>query len=155
MAVRNNGLKNESHMRNILRFSIIVGCLFFLTGCGINRDYAWRNVTRVENPGEELSSASKGYLQVYTETELPYDAGMGPELEYYWHLPYTIYTPDGKRFLSVTNHSSEPEFSEDPEIIELPPGKYVIKPSVKETKREIVGAIIKSGQTTVIHLQDN
>jgi hypothetical protein len=41
---------------------------------------------------------------------------------------------------------------EDPKLITLPPGKYVIVPETNMTKTEIVGVILEPGQLTEVHM---
>ena len=133
-------------MKNIM---MPIGVLFFfvIAGCASapEKTYHRTDVNRVVEP---IAPAPHGSLKVYTETD---DSSNGEPPHYYPHLPYMLYTPEGKKYKYVRNHwSSQDEY---PEIVELPPGKYVIVPETKFTKREIVGVVIEDGKMVEVHLK--
>lgn len=133
-------------MKNSLRF-MMLSCLLLVMGCATNRVYTWKDVARVVEPKTPVSTPG-GYLIVYTETE---EVGSFDEDTYYPHTSYMIYTADGKRLKRVANHLSRED--ENPELVRLEPGKYVIVPDVLFKKGNVIGAVIENGKTTEVHLE--
>ena len=111
------------------------------------KEYKWENVDRTVEPVHE----AHGYLRVYTETEQAASAAQN-EVQGYHHMPYTIYTSDGRKLKSVDNHISNED--ENPTLVELASGRYVVVPETHATKPETVGVVIKDGEITEVHLKD-
>ena len=130
-------------MRRVIILSMVLG-LASIVGCASTpKSYTWQDVKREVGPAVP---EPHGYLKVYTETTDTNDA----DVHRYPHLPYTIYTPAGKKIKWIKNSWSSTD--EYPEAVELAPGKYVIEPDVWTTKKEIIGATIEDGRTTEIHI---
>ena len=120
-----------------------------LAGCStVARQYHWQDVSRVVEP-EANSHIPHGSLVVYTERE---EVGTWTEDRYHPYSPYTVYSEDGKKVKYVDNRTSDQD--ENPERIQLPPGKYIVVPKTHLTKQEIVGAIIQDGKLTEVQLKD-
>src|SRR5262245_8953938 len=58
-------------------------------------------------------------------SQFSYPGASYADIEYLYHTPYTIYTPDGKLVQAVDNQSG-PMYT-DPTTVHLAPGKYSIK----------------------------
>ncbi len=130
-------------MRKIMILSIVFG-LVSIVGCAsTTKSYTRQDVNKEVGP---KIPEPHGYLKVYTETTDVNDA----DVHRYPHLPYTIFTPEGKKIMWVKNSWSSTD--KYPEVVELAPGKYVIVPAVWMTKREVIGATIENGKITEIHL---
>lgn len=134
-------------MRKISVFFWVIVLAVIGAGSVAAKDYTWENVDRTVEPIHQ----AYGYLRVYTETE----QAAGPaqtEIQGYHHLPYTIYTSDGRKLKSVDNHISNED--ENPTLVDLAPGRYVVVPESHSTKPETVGVVIKDGEITEVHLKD-
>ena len=133
-----------------MKFYLISG-LLLLAGCAtVSRNYTWQGVQRVVQPQKEIESLG-GNLIVYTET-VPADIFSEDSLHEY-HLPYRISDESGKSIRRIKNHSSP--YDPDPETVTLDPGKYVIVAESRTVRREIIGAVIERGKSTVIHSDES
>ncbi len=113
-----------------------------LTGCAsIGPTYTWQDIKKEVGPVEP-KPVTVAYLKVYTKTEEVNEDG------YLWvrGIPYTIFSSDGKRIKSVRNADGSPD------LVTLPPGRYVIVPDVWKPKNEITGAILVQGKLTEVHI---
>ncbi len=91
--------------------------------------------------------ATNGRLEVFSEIR-EYDED---DAYYFPHSPYTIYTADGKRVRYVWNHHNHED--ENPTVVKLPAGEYVIKADATLYGPVSVPVVIKPGQTTRVVLQ--
>ena len=132
-------------MKNAIKAAVLISGLMILAGCAASKIYTWKDINREVQPAIPVPN---GYLKAYTEMVEEYTEDSP---DYYMHIPYTIFTTDGKELKRVEN--SWPGHDEGPELIALPPGKYVINPDVKFTKKEIVGVTIEKGKVTEVHFK--
>ncbi len=93
------------------------------------------------------SSNGKGDLEVYTETQEYYE----DEMSWFPHTDYQIYTSEGKRLKRVWNHRNHED--ENPAVVALPPGQYVVKAWAERYGLVRVPVVIKAGETTRVILQ--
>ena len=127
----------------MMRHSIKVCCagaLCIVMGCTTARSVTWNDVSRIVEPRPDVPH---GYLRVFTPTSYG-----SSEDAYYPHTPYTVYTEDGKKVKRVENHSSRED--NDPETVELAPGKYVVVPQ-EGSKKDVVGVVIVDQKLTEVH----
>ena len=121
---------------------VLLAALWVVGGCAAARSYMWKDVSRVVEPQPDVPH---GYLRVFTPTSY----NTSSEDSYYPHTPYTIYSEDGKQVERIDNHSSRED--NDPETVELPPGKYVVAPQ-EGSKKDVVGVVIADQKLTEVHL---
>src|SRR6266436_7170110 len=88
-----------------------------------------------------------GYLMVFSAKEA---RGDGDDPIYYQHSDYFIYDSQGKRIKYVGNTTGH--FDEAPRLVQLPPGTYTVKARAECYDRDVLSVAIKSGHTTVVHL---
>lgn len=93
------------------------------------------------------TEGGKGGLQVFTETREYSD----DDVYYFPHSAYQIETPAGKHVRYVWNHHTFQD--EDPTLVALPAGKYLIEADAELCGRVLVPVIIKPGRTTRVVLQ--
>jgi hypothetical protein len=92
--------------------------------------------------------APEGYLKVYTATEDHKDGNV----HYLPHTGYTIYSEDGKTVVkNVANAIGTHD--EDPSLVQLPVGKYVVLAEAQHYGMVKIAAVIEPGQLTKIDLQ--
>ncbi len=93
-------------------------------------------------------STPKGFLKVYTATENHKDGDM----HYFPNTGYTVCSEDGRAVVKkVANAISIHD--EDPSLVQLPAGKYVVLAEAEESSKVRIMVIIKPGQFTKIDLQ--
>ena len=95
---------------------------------------------------EYPTKSAQGYLKVYSATDEFNDGG----LAYYTHSSYAIYTTDGKLFKTVENHISPND--EDPELVALPVGLYVVRAQSDRHGEVEIRVNVKARQLTVLDL---
>ena len=125
-------------MRYIIGRFITIVCLVGMAGFA--NAYTWQDVKQESGPVVQKPEA---YLKVYSEARVISDGDI-PKVN---RVPYTIYSADGKKLRWIAFND------EDPKLITLPPGKYVIVPETNITKTEVVGAILEPGQLTEVHMK--
>jgi len=125
-------------MRYVIGRFIAVVCLVGMASYA--NAYSWQDTKQEIGPTVPKPEA---YLKVYSEARV-YSDGDIPKVS---RVPYTIYSADGKKLRWIAFND------EDPKLITLPPGKYVIVPETNITKTEIFGAILEPGQLTEIHMK--
>jgi hypothetical protein len=123
-------------MRNIIGKLIIFVCL--VNTASYADAYTLQDNTQEVGP---VVSKSEAYLKVYSEV----NSSVG-DIDEVTRVPYKIYSPEGKLIKWVGFND------EDPRLITLPPGKYLIVPTTEKTKTVVVGANLVSGQLTKIHM---
>lgn len=92
---------------------------------------------------------SCGYLKVFSRTE---QSQWGEGSYYYIHTAYWIYDASGKRIRTVSNHDSS--IDEDPQKVELSPGRYVVKAWSDNDGLVTVPVVIKLARTTTVNLEE-
>lgn len=125
-------------MQNIVRK--FIGIVFWVVVASCSSAYTWQDVKQETGP---VVPKPEAYLKVYSEARVFRDGDI-PKVD---RVPYTIYSADGKKLRWIAFNDV------DPKLITLPPGKYVIVPETNLTKTEIVGAILKPGQLTEVHMK--
>ena len=98
-------------------------------------------------PAQGARSPGPGSLQVFTETREHDDDGV----YYFPHSGYQIYSSEGKRVRYIWNHHTFQE--EDPTVVTLPAGHYLVDAEAELCGRVAVPVVIKPGQTTRVVLQ--
>lgn len=100
------------------------------------------------SPGNGSASAQGlGRLQVYSETRQYID----DDIYYSPHSGYQIETPQGKRVRYIWNHNSHQD--ENPEVVALPAGRYLIQANAQLCGRVLVPVVIRPNQTTRVVLE--
>lgn len=125
-------------MRNLIGQFITIVCLVGMTSYASAAN--WQDIKQESGP---VVLKPEAYLKVYSEARVFKDGDI-PKVD---RVPYTIYSADGKKLRWIAFND------EDPKLITLPPGKYVIVPETNMTKIEIVGAILEPGQLTEVHMK--
>lgn len=101
------------------------------------------------NPTGVNNHASYGQLQVFSaltgRTE-------GNNPTWFQHTDYTVYNQQGKAVKHVANWTGH--YSGTPRVINLPPGKYVVKAEAEDYLWVAVPAVIVPGHVTRVHLDD-
>ena len=104
------------------------------------------------SPGQN-DHASVGYLEVFSATEENSPAGVSDGDGYYLHTGYRIYDSTGKMVEWVENHDGGN--NEDPQKVELAPGRYTIWAQSDEDGYVKVPVMVRPYQTALIHLEGN
>jgi hypothetical protein len=125
-------------MRYIIGKIIVIVCL--VGGASYANAATWADVQQQAGP---VVPKPEAYLKVYSEARVFRDGDI-PKVD---RVPYTIYSADGKALRYIAFND------EDPKLITLPPGKYVIVPVTNMTKTEIVGAVLAQGRLTEVHMK--
>ena len=99
-------------------------------------------------PPEHGTRLAEGYLLVYSATDEVSDG----DLPFNPHSSYLIYTLDGKLFKSVENHMSRSD--ENPDIVRLPAGSYIVDARSTNNGYVRVRVVIKASRQTVLNLDD-
>jgi hypothetical protein len=100
------------------------------------------------SPRDEL--VSTGYLKVYSATEDHNDG----DTHYFPHTGYTIYSEHGKTVIKrVANAISIHD--EDPSLVQLPAGKYIVLAEAENGGMVRIAAIIEPGKLTTVNLEYN
>ena len=123
---------------------LVFGGALLVAGC--------RSPLVIQTPvGPEPSSSKtigrNGHLLVFSAKEPRAD---GDDPIYYQHSDYWIYDSRGKRVKYVGNTTGH--FDEAPRMVQLPPGPYTVKARAECYDLVVVPVEIKSGSTTVLHL---
>lgn len=106
------------------------------------------------NPARISTATDYGQLQVYSVKQLHRDGNeYGDSPIWYQHADYTIYNRQGALIKRVSN--SVGRYEEEPPLVALPAGKYVVRTESRDYQRVNAPVIIKPGQTTRLHLDDN
>lgn len=101
-------------------------------------------------PGPAFNGSNtpgKGNLVVYSQTQ---EYGEDMAVPFYSHTGYWIYK-NGKRFKRVWNHQNDED--EDPSIVTLAPGKYVVRAEAELYGPVTVPVVIEADRTTRVVLQ--
>lgn len=134
-------------MSNRLVTWTIVGILPVVVSCAGSGNSAVLGPVGPE-PMAADALAPEGYLKVYTATEDHNDGGV----HYFPHTSYTVYSEDGKTVVkNVANAISSHD--EDPSLIQLPAGKYVVLAEAAHRGMVKVAVIIEPGQLTDVRLE--
>ncbi len=125
---------------------IVVAILPLVASCASSRDSVVLGPVGPEPlTAEEL--APKGYLKVYSATEDHEDG----HVHYFPHTSYTVYAEDGKTVVKkVANALSIHD--EEPFLVQLPAGTYVVLARARNTGMVRIAVIIKPGQLTKVDL---
>jgi hypothetical protein len=89
-----------------------------------------------------------GHLEVYSATKLYISDG---GFSYAPHTDYEIYSKDGALFERVRNATDH--FDEDPSLVLLPVGRYVVKAESRSYGLVAAPVTIENGRTTSVRLQ--
>jgi hypothetical protein len=98
-------------------------------------------------PHSAAASLSRGYLQVYSDTET-HVIGDGPY--YYPHSGYSVYDKYGVRVKYVPNHIGD--MDESPTLISIPAGNYNVVAESSAYGRVTVPVSIQGHHKTIVHL---
>lgn len=98
-------------------------------------------------PSGRVQRASSGALKVYTTTE---EQMVGDGSPFYLHSEYTVRDQAGRFFQLVPNHFGE--MDEEPQLISLPAGHYVVTGRSDNYGLVNVPVNIEPGRVTEVHL---
>jgi hypothetical protein len=125
---------------------IVVGILPLMASCTASRDSVVVGPVGPE-PLTVDALAPNGYLKVYTGTEDHHDG----DVHYFPHTSYTVYAEDGRTVVrKVANAISIHD--EDPSLVQLPAGKYVVLGEVGNGGMVKVAVVVQPGQLTRVDL---
>jgi hypothetical protein len=99
------------------------------------------------NPAALQTTAADGQLQVFSALSGRVE---GDNPTWYQHSDYYLCDADGRIMKHVDNAIGY--YAQDPRLIALPPGKYMVKARAKGVMRAEVPVVIKSGEITRVHL---
>ena len=99
-------------------------------------------------PEGSNGAVAPGELKAYTATN-EYNDGW---LIYHPHSRYAIYNADGTLRKWVANHVGMND--DHPELVDLPPGKYLVWANSETRGLVKVPVIIECGKTTIVNLED-
>jgi hypothetical protein len=91
---------------------------------------------------------SAGYLEVYSATDRVDDGGVS----YFPHSSYLVYTIDGKLVRKVENHVASSD--ESPELVTLPPGRYIVEARSENDGNIRVHVVVFTGRRAVLDLEN-
>jgi len=129
-------------MKGKLICLVMASSLIVLTGCATaSKSYTWQDINKTVTPND--NEVPMAYLKVYAEIKSQNSDGY----EYERGIPCTIYTPEGRKVRSVEDRGFTPD------LIALPPGKYVVAPTGWENKKEIFGVVLEKGKFTEVHFR--
>lgn len=138
--------KGRRIMNNRLAAWLIAGILPLMASCAASRDLV---VIGPVGPGpltaDEL--APTGYLKVYTATEDHNDGNV----HYFPHTGYTVYSEDGTTVVKNVRNAIGIH-DEDPSLVQLPAGTYVVLGEVENGGVVKVAVVIQPGQLTKVDL---
>jgi hypothetical protein len=147
-------LKWKEEIMKSIRFFSVAAMLLSVAGCATPPVVVLAPVG--PNPVGRESVASMGALQVFSSEDAQSDdqnqAGDG-EPFWYQHSEYNIYDLHGKRVKHVYNVTGH--YSETPERIALPAGRYLVQAQAKDYSPIEIPVTIERGRTTRVHLDDN
>jgi hypothetical protein len=95
-----------------------------------------------------INHAAVGYLKVFSSTQ---ESQWGEGSYYYLRTSYRIFDSNGKAVKMVENHSGSTD--EDPQKVELAPGRYVVWAQSDRKGLVKVAVSIKPGQLAAVHLE--
>jgi hypothetical protein len=104
------------------------------------------------NPVLRPTDASTGQLEVFSALE---DRTEGSNDEFDWpqHADYTVWSQRGTLVKRVENTVGH--YAEEPRVITLPVGSYIVQGRAKDFWLVEVPVVIAGGETTKVHLDDN
>ena len=120
-----------------------------LTGCA-TKQVSVAPAAVGPSPGGVAAATGDGQLEVYSAFSTR-SAGIDPTWRQ--HSSYYIYTASGQRLRYVTNEMGY--YSTSPRLVNLPPGKYVVKAPAEGALWTKVPVVIKPGEITHVHLDGN
>ena len=89
-----------------------------------------------------------GYLKVYSAT---YENPNGDNTFAYPHTDYTVYTPDGRFVLNVSNAITPVD--EIPSEVRLPIGHYIVRAESETMGVVEVPVVVRTAHVTKLHLE--
>lgn len=128
----------------ILKPFVVAGIASLLTACASGPPLAVGPVGPALAPE---SSTGKGYLRVFTETKKHNDG----EVMYFPHTGYKVYSTDEKLIQAVSNAISTQD--EQPALVKLPAGTYLVKAQSEDYALVTVTVVIKPGRLTEVNLE--
>jgi hypothetical protein len=134
----------------------MAGLLPALVSCATSRGPLVLGPVGPQTSGR-IAAISAGYLKVYSATE-DYQNGSAEDLDfrsvhYYPHTNYAVYSEDGKLVRKVTNAIGVHD--EDPALVEMPGGKYVVLAESERYGMVKVKVVIEPGKLTTVNLEYN
>lgn len=118
-----------------------------LIGVGITACSAGMAVAGPKSPAASETAGHIGYLRVFSSTE---QRITGDETYFYPHTDYGIYNVAGKCVRWVRNGGPE---DDRPATAALPEGAYVVLADSDFGGRIHVPIVIRTGRTTILHLE--
>jgi hypothetical protein len=130
---------------------LMMGAFVMLDMLGVGGCSTPSSSVMLEPVGPQLalstSSVAPGELKAYTATD-EYSDGW---LIYHPHSRYAIFNNDGTLYKWVSNHVGMN--NDHPELVDLPPGRYLVWANSETQGLVKVPVIIQSGKTTVVNLE--
>lgn len=125
------------------------GALLLLAGCaGVPQGtLKLAEVGPLAAAGNRTFASGKGYLTVYSATDVWNDGGYA----YYRHTPYSLYTLEGRHVQGVANHVGPSD--QRPMTVPLAPGKYSVFARSEGFGLVEVSVAIVAGRLTEVHLE--
>jgi hypothetical protein len=99
------------------------------------------------NPAGFQAVAANGQLEVFSALS---ECSEGNNPTWYQHSDYYLCAPDGRIMRHVDNTTGY--YAQDPRLLNLPPGKYMVEARAKDMLRAEVPVVIKAGEITRVHL---
>ena len=121
----------------------------FLSSCSTQvppAAVAWNERQPIVSSSGATVSGDVGYLRVETDTDLRV---IGRETYYNVRRPYDIYTADG-RLLRADVDNQGGRSGEEPSVVPLPPGRYVIASPYGTTYRKVQVEVRPGARTDVL-----
>ena len=105
-------------------------------------------VRDVAGPRPARAGESIGFLKVYSATV---QNPNGDNTYAYPHTDYSIYTPDGRLFMEVSNAITPVD--ELPSQVTLPSGHYIVRAQSENMGTVYVPIVVRTAHTTRLHLE--
>jgi hypothetical protein len=103
------------------------------------------------NPVGGVRASANGRLEVFSALQVHRDGNeYDPNPAWFQHADYTICDMNGDRLRHVFN--SVGHYESAPNVINLPPGKYMVFARAQGFLRVRVPVVIEGGRTTRVHL---
>jgi hypothetical protein len=138
-------MKGMNMKKNILIMGAAVAIL--VTGCSTTPT-AFAPVG--PNPAAFQATGANGQLEVFSALSRRIE---GDNPTWYQHSDYYVCDSRGRRLEHVDNNTGY--YDQSPRLINLPPGKYLVKARAIDMVQAEVPVVIKPGEITRVHLDGN
>jgi hypothetical protein len=104
------------------------------------------------NPVLRQTGASTGQLEVFSAVEDRTD-GSNDEFDWHQHTDYTVWSQQGTLMKRVGNTVGH--YAEEPRVVTLPIGSYIVKAQAKDYWEAVVPVVILGGEITRVYLDNS